>query len=163
MHEDATGWILSEEGEAVGCGPSRHAAIADGRRRTNWPENCRQVLEPATAEELKATAESLGPGGLTTAEAAWCTGTQNTTPEYRRPVDAARHVLAAAERLGGKRDGLLVRFEDASRIELCPLAAHAGGGHLVRLPPAEENDRALQQSPSPAEIQGIPPQSATAG
>ena len=150
MDQKPAGWILVEEGEPVGCGPSQHAAIADGRKRTNWPENCRQRLEAATAEELTAAAESLGPGGLTAAESAWCSGTQKTTPTYRRPVDAAGHVLAAAERLGGKQEGLEMLFEDGSRIELCPLAAHVGGGQLVRLPPAEKTEGRLEE-PRPAE------------
>lgn len=138
MTEETAGWILWEQDRPVGTGPSAHAAIADARRRTKCRENSRQTLRPAGRTDLEAAAGRLGPGGLTTAEAAWCAGTQNATPAYRRPVDAARPVLQAAERLGGRREGLQIEFADGSGIELVPLGEHVGGGQLVRLPPAEE-------------------------
>lgn len=69
---------------------------------------------------------------------AWCAGTQNAEPAYRRPVDAARRVLAFAARLGGRRDGLRVRFDDGSELELTEVASHVGGGHHVRLAGPEE-------------------------
>ena len=137
----ASGWVLYEGDDPVGAGPSMHAAIADGRRRTGWPENNRQRLEPATTEEWRRAASRLGPGGLTTAEAAWCAGTMNTVPVYRRSVDAAGTVLTAAERLGGIRKGLTVAFDDKSKLELVPLRDEVGGGHLIRLPPDPRTKR----------------------
>ena len=134
------GWILYEGDEPVGAGPSMHAAIGDARRRTGWPENSRQRLRPATAEEVRAATGRLGPGGLTAAESAWCAGTMNSVPAYRRPVDYAGKVLAVAERLGGRREGLMVRCDDGSELELLPLQEHLGGGELIRLPPREEDE-----------------------
>ena len=135
------GWVVYETEQPVGTGPSMHAAIADARRRTGRPENSRQNLKPATREEWRAAADRLGPGGLTSAEAAWCTGTMNSVPVYRRPVDSARMVLAAAKRLGGSREGLTISFDDDSKLQLVPLRAQIGGGHLIRLPPNPRSKR----------------------
>ncbi len=78
--QKGAGWILYDGDEPVGAGPGMHAALADGRRRTGWPETHRHRLVPATAEEMQAAASKLGPGGLTAAEAAWCAGTMNSVP-----------------------------------------------------------------------------------
>ena len=83
MEQNATGWILSEDGEPVGCGPNQHAAIADGRRWTKWPESCRQRVDRATAEVVfcfrvhHAAAAAVSPPG------------PRLSVNYRRPVDAA--------------------------------------------------------------------------
>ena len=87
---------------------------------------------------MQAAARKLGPDGLTAAEAAWCAGTMNSVPVYRRSVDAAKEVLAVAERLGGRRQGLTVRFDDDSELQLVPLREELGHSHLIRLPPKGE-------------------------
>ena len=87
-----------------------------------------------------AAAEKLGPGGLSAAEVAWCAGTMNSVPVYRRSVDYAKGVLAVAERLGGRREGLMVRFDDGSELELVPLHERVGGAQLIRLPPRETDN-----------------------
>ena len=133
--DTSSGWILYDGDDPVGAGPGSHAAIGDGRRRTGWPENSRHKVEPATPEQIQAAADKLGPGGLTAAEAAWCAGTMNTVPTYRRSVDAANGVRAAAERLGGRLDGLTIRFGDGSELQLVPLRPELGHSHLIRLPP----------------------------
>ena len=56
-------------------------------------------------------------------------------PTYRRSVDAANGVRAAAERLGGRLDGLTIRFGDGSELQLVPLRPELGHSHLIRLPP----------------------------
>ena len=130
-----TGWILYDGKEPVGAGPGMSAAIGDGRRRTGRDEDHHNTLRPATAEEMRAVAEKLGPGGLSSAEAAWCAGTMNSVPVYRRAVDYAARILAVAERIGGRRQGLTVRFDDKSELELVPLRSDLDHRDLIRLPP----------------------------
>ena len=133
---EAGGWILYDGEEPVGTGPGMSAAIGDGRRRTGRQEDHHNTLRPATAEQMQAVAEKLGPGGLSSAEAAWCAGTMNSVPVYRRAVDYAARVLAVAERIGGRRQGLTVRFDDKSELELVPLRRELDHRNLIRLPPS---------------------------
>ena len=132
-----------------------HAALADGRRRTGWPETHQNGLVPATAEEMQTVASELGPGGLTAAEAAWCAGTTNSVPIYRRPVDYAKGVLAVAERIGGVREGLTVRFDHGSKLELSRLREELGHRDLIRLPPQEEADPEVDLTKQPAGDQSM--------
>ena len=141
-----TGWIVYDGDNPTGVGPSIHAAIGDRRRRTSELETRRCRLAPATAEEIRAVATKLGPGGLTAAEAAWCAGTMNAEPVYRRSVDATKRVLAAAEKLDGRHVDGRVRFDDGSRA----------GGRA-----AEQESR--QREPDPTRTKGRDRPSSTSG
>ena len=132
------GWVVYDGDKPVGSGPGMHAAIADTVRRTGGPERCRHRLQPAPRQEMQAVAGKLGPGGLTSAEAAWCAGTMNSVPVYRRSVDYADRVLAVAERIGGRRQGLTVRFDDDSKLQLVQLRRELSHRHLIRLAPTEK-------------------------
>ena len=138
QEDDREGWILFDGNEPVGAGPEQHSAIADARRRTRTCENHRQVLRKASAAEWRRTAAALGPGGLSAAEAAWCGATMRVEPVYRRSVDYAEPMLAIAARLGGRRDGRRIVFDDGSELELAPVRPEVSRRPYVRLPGPEE-------------------------
>ena len=129
---------------AIGLGRGMHAAIADASRRTGSLEARQCRIQPVTDGERVAIAGELGPGGITDAESAFCSGTMTSEPTYNRPVAAMKTVLAAARGLGARVDGDLIQFQDGSRIELIALRKDLvpsyRSTHTVRLP-RDEKDR----------------------
>ncbi len=58
-----------------------------------------------------------------------------------------------AERLGGRRQGLTVHFDDGSELDLVPLREELGHRDLIRLPPKEEADTDVDRRERPARDQ----------